>query len=219
MGRLLNLVPAYCNFSPEKSALMFIFSHKAKCKPNSIGIVHSLENAKLVESYFTMARLGFGTYLRDGISNISVGKSGRCNEVECPPRVPLKNHGIDESQASYEGHHSPERLGQAAIALTSLIAHVLLLLCLQGTKLKNNINAMTKGFLPQKRSHKGSTNCLLFCQNNLTDMQDTQVHLCNWSKELFLGIDTKLQRTLFKLQSLGFEGHKHGHKKWNTATK
>ena len=47
MGRLLNLVPAYCNFSPEKSALMFIFSHKAKCKPNSIGIVHSLENAKL----------------------------------------------------------------------------------------------------------------------------------------------------------------------------
>lgn len=129
------------------------------------------------QSYFTMARLGFGTYLRDGISNISVGKSGRCNEVECPPRVPLKNHGIDESQASYEGHHSPERLGQAAIALTSLIAHVLLLLlCLQGTKLKNNINAMTKGFLPQKRSHKGSTNCLLFCQNNLTDMQDTQLH-------------------------------------------
>ena len=156
---------------------MFIFSHKAKCKPNSIGIVHSLENAKLKR--ILRSELGFGTYLRDGISNISVGKSGRCNEVECPPRVPLKNHGIDESQASYEGHHSPERLGQAAIALTSLIAHVLLLLCLQGTKLKNNINAMTKGFLPQKRSHKGSTNCLLFCQNNLTDMQDTQVHLCN----------------------------------------
>ena len=146
-----------------------------------------------------MARLGFGTYLRDGISNISVGKSGRCNEVECPPRVPLKNHGIDESQASYEGHHSPERLGQAAIALTSLIAHVLLLLCLQGTKLKNNINAMTKGFLPQKRSHKGSTNCLLFCQNNLTDMQDTQVHLCNFFRYWYKTSKDSFQATILRV--------------------
>ena len=114
-------------------------------------------------------------YLWDDISNISEAQSGGCNEVKCPLRVPLKNHGIDESQTGGEGHDSQERMDRVAEAATSLIAHVLLLLCLQGTKLKNNINKRVLGHKRERnssKSHKGSTNCLLLWQNNLTGMQD-----------------------------------------------